>query len=527
MKKASCVALIIILLLPFAVRDAAALGFSDDPAAIAEAAKSVLLLYVFDEQGEIVSSGSGFVALDGLEVITNYHVVSEANMIFGIGDDRRIYVFDRILAADKELDIAILRMPKSGGMKPLPLAQGDIVLRAERVVAIGTPQGDIDMLNTVSLGNVSNVSASGHIQFTAPISSGNSGGALINDVGKVIGITTESLVGNAESIVQNVNFAIPAELVIDMYQNKRHDVYRYLFINEELLAVHSTPMSDYLDIEPIAPRPTIAPAATSTPRPTIKPTMKPTTPTPPKPTVKTGENEDILLFFDKNPTDFINNYAYIAMDEVPAYLELGPNEQSALTLSKGTAVWCYGLYYTAQGERMIRVTRVGKSYVGEYFVREDALTLRIIDLITPRPTLKPIIKPYMRPTPKPSPRPTATPLVGLVIPYADSAKYWIQEDTLHFWIKVENISKVKTVKAFEMEIYTTDVWGKRLHKGNYSSVWTTIKNIKPGEQAFSDYAAVMYQKETYGVYASIIRVIYTDGTIVSPPRDYRGWELDV
>jgi len=97
---------------------------------------------------------------------------------------------------------------------PLTFNTGDI-LRAEPVVAIGSPQG---MLNTVSMGNVSgfvtidNVDC---IQFTAPISNGSSGGALFNDHGEVIGVTTSAIAPNG-NVVQNLNFAVNASTVIDL-----------------------------------------------------------------------------------------------------------------------------------------------------------------------------------------------------------------------------------------------------------------------------------------------------------------------
>ena len=88
----------------------------------------------------------------------------------------------------------------------------DDLMRAEKVVAIGSPVG---IMNTVSMGNISGFykqNGKDWIQFTAPISSGSSGGALLNNDGKVIGVTTATYTS-----AQNMNMAVKASNVIDLY----------------------------------------------------------------------------------------------------------------------------------------------------------------------------------------------------------------------------------------------------------------------------------------------------------------------
>ena len=80
------------------------------------------------------------------------------------------------------------------------------------MVAIGSPAG---LRNTISIGNISAFYTQGGkdwIQFTAPISSGSSGGALFNDEGEIIGITTATYAS-----AQNVNLAVKVEEVIKLY----------------------------------------------------------------------------------------------------------------------------------------------------------------------------------------------------------------------------------------------------------------------------------------------------------------------
>jgi serine protease DegQ len=157
------------------------------------------------------SLGSGvIVSEDGL-VLTNHHVIAEADEIQAVLWDGRV-TRARVIGTDRETDLAVLKIEGSGlpalRLDPaVPLRVGDVVL------AIGNPFG---LGNTVTQGIVSglgrnqlNVSTyEDYIQTDAAINQGNSGGALINARGQLIGINTAMLsrfIANAEGI----GFAIP------------------------------------------------------------------------------------------------------------------------------------------------------------------------------------------------------------------------------------------------------------------------------------------------------------------------------
>lgn len=157
------------------------------------------------------SLGSGvIVSEDGL-VLTNHHVIAEADEIQAVLWDGRV-TRARVIGTDRETDLAVLKIEGSGlpalQLDPsVPLRVGDVVL------AIGNPFG---LGNTVTQGIVSglgrnqlNVSTyEDYIQTDAAINQGNSGGALINARGQLIGINTAMLsrfIANAEGI----GFAIP------------------------------------------------------------------------------------------------------------------------------------------------------------------------------------------------------------------------------------------------------------------------------------------------------------------------------
>ncbi len=194
---------------------AGAEGFQKDYQAIDNAAKSVLMLEVYDADNAFIASGSGFVAYNNKTLITNFHVIENADSIAALSDAGEYYYLYEVLAYSKEKDIAILKFLSPTDLKPLELASNETrVFRGEPVVAIGSPEG---LTNTVSLGNISAVRndiGMTEYQFTAPISHGSSGGALLNNSGQVIGITYATFAAG-----QNLNMAIPIHYAAELYAN--------------------------------------------------------------------------------------------------------------------------------------------------------------------------------------------------------------------------------------------------------------------------------------------------------------------
>ena len=170
------------------------------------------------------SLGSGVIlSADGI-VVSNYHVVGQATDIRVVLNDRR--EFDaRVLLADEESDLAVLRLEGAGDMPFLELRDSDSVEVGELVLAIGNPFG---VGQTVSSGIVSGLARSGtatgsargyFIQTDAPINPGNSGGALIDTAGRLIGVNTSILTRSGGS--NRIGFAIPANLVAQFVAQAR------------------------------------------------------------------------------------------------------------------------------------------------------------------------------------------------------------------------------------------------------------------------------------------------------------------
>ena len=233
-----------LLLALFMGQTAAAETFSNDPAAIQEAAQSVMLLELYCDD-ECIGTASGFVAFDNKTLITNYHVIKGVTGILAYSDDDSLYYVDRVYAADKDKDLAILGFFSPTNLVPLRLGADAELLRAAPVLTISSPKG---IKNSVSKGNISALfEAEGvsYIQISAPISPGSSGGALFDDQGLVIGVLEGALID-----AQNMNLAIHIQNAMDLY----HTVDAAKFVS----------LKEFADSIASAPSPT----ATPTPRPT-------------------------------------------------------------------------------------------------------------------------------------------------------------------------------------------------------------------------------------------------------------------
>ena len=149
---------------------------------------SVVEVHVFNENGKLSSSGSGVVVSNSGIIVTNYHVIegaTKARVVLDNGESVRVL---GIRIVDRERDFAILEV-EADGLHAAMLGDSSKVELGDEVVAIGAPLG---IAKVISTGVVSKIwTEDGRmIQHTAPISPGNSGGPLVNELGQVIGINT-------------------------------------------------------------------------------------------------------------------------------------------------------------------------------------------------------------------------------------------------------------------------------------------------------------------------------------------------
>ncbi len=199
-----------------------AAGFSTDPQAMNDACMGVVKLEIYDVNDKLIGSGSGFVAFANDLIVTNCHVIADAHKIVAYSDVGDTYTVTDVLCVNSDKDVAIICFESPTDLPVLPLNESGEIFRASPVVAIGSPKG---FANMVSKGNVSSTFTEEdvrYIQFNAPISSGSSGGALINDDGLVVGITTATY-DDGEGQAQNLNFAVNILEVIDLYAEHKDD----------------------------------------------------------------------------------------------------------------------------------------------------------------------------------------------------------------------------------------------------------------------------------------------------------------
>jgi len=161
------------------------------------------------------SLGSGVIVDQEGHVITNHHVIDKAAVIRAQLADGRI-ADARVVGKDPDTDLAVLQLDLKKDIPVMPLGHSDRLRVGDIVLAIGNPVG---LSQTVTQGIVSATGRAqlgvatyeNFIQTDAPINVGNSGGALINTNGELIGINTAVLAKNLG--VEGIGFAIPVNLV--------------------------------------------------------------------------------------------------------------------------------------------------------------------------------------------------------------------------------------------------------------------------------------------------------------------------
>ena len=172
------------------------------------------------------ASGSGFIVTDDGYILTNYHVVEDADSITVSMYEGQTYEAE-LVGFDASNDVAVLKI-EAEGLTPVVLGDSDNLNVGDNVVAIGNPLGELTFSLTsgaISSLNrnitMSNGSTMNLLQTDCAINSGNSGGALFNMYGEVIGITNAkySSNGGGEASIDNIGFAIPINLAWEIAQS--------------------------------------------------------------------------------------------------------------------------------------------------------------------------------------------------------------------------------------------------------------------------------------------------------------------
>ena len=173
------------------------------------------------QRGPARTSGSGVIISDDGYIVTNNHVVEKALEIKITLDDNRSYAA-KVIGTDRTTDLALIKIEERN-LEFLPYGNSNNIIVGQWVLAIGNPYG---LTSTVTAGIVSamarnidilrennnNLQVESFIQTDAAVNPGNSGGALINTAGELIGINT-AIAGSTTGSYTGYSFAVPVNLV--------------------------------------------------------------------------------------------------------------------------------------------------------------------------------------------------------------------------------------------------------------------------------------------------------------------------
>jgi putative serine protease PepD len=205
-------------------------GQLDVPAVLAKVEPSVVSVQTqirqrngpFVAQGE--GAGTGIVLSTDGKILTNAHVVADATSITVTLPGESTPRAAQLIGVDTTADVAVLQLSDVSGLTPAPLATVSTLGVGDDVVAIGNALA-LDGGPTVTSGIVSALNRSietesgtlkGLIQTDAAISSGNSGGPLVNAAGQVVGLNTAAALSGGGVNAENIGFAIPISTVLSV-----------------------------------------------------------------------------------------------------------------------------------------------------------------------------------------------------------------------------------------------------------------------------------------------------------------------
>lgn len=177
----------------------------------------------FGQPVQSASAGSGFVLTKDGYIVTNYHVVKDAETVkvtLYHGD-----TYDATyVGGDEDYDIAVIKV-EAADLTPVVLGNSDHLNVGDEVLAIGNPLGELTFSMSEGIASSVNraINVSGTpfnmIQVTCAINPGNSGGPLFNRYGEVVGIVSAKYSSYSSNSVEGLGFAIPMNDVVAMIQD--------------------------------------------------------------------------------------------------------------------------------------------------------------------------------------------------------------------------------------------------------------------------------------------------------------------
>jgi S1-C subfamily serine protease len=177
----------------------------------------------YDKNKKEIALGSGFYFLEEDLLVTNYHVISDASYILfkkanPDEDDEESYDSVRdVVAVDRDIDLVVFRTKRKNNSF-LSYGKSTELKIGEKVYVAGNPRGFEGTFSDGLLSNRFKSDGIANLQITAPISSGSSGGPLLNANGDVVGVVTASIKKG-----QNMNLAIPSYYIVKIIEDALDD----------------------------------------------------------------------------------------------------------------------------------------------------------------------------------------------------------------------------------------------------------------------------------------------------------------
>lgn len=196
-----------------------------------------------------VGMGSGVIVSPDGYLITNNHVIENAGQIEVTTNDNRIFTAE-LIGTDPSSDIAVLKIVGDQSFPYVRFADSDQTRIGEWVLAVGNP---FNLNSTVTAGIISakardlnpyDATSQSFLQTDAAVNSGNSGGALVNNDGDLIGINT-AITSNGMGTFIGYSFAVPSNIARKVYE----DIIEHGMVKKALLGVSGNGLNDQISKE--------------------------------------------------------------------------------------------------------------------------------------------------------------------------------------------------------------------------------------------------------------------------------------
>ena len=200
------------------------------------------------QQRERQGSGSGVIIRPDGYIVTNNHVVESASKVEVTLNNNKTYEAT-VIGTDPATDVALIKI-EAEGLPTIEFADSDQLRLGEWVLAIGSPLGE-ELRSTITAGIVSAKGRSmpnydgkfkieSFIQTDAAVNPGNSGGALVNKAGKLVGINTAIISTNMSQSFMGYSFAVPSNIVSKIVS----DLIDFGSVKRVMLGVTISPITD-------------------------------------------------------------------------------------------------------------------------------------------------------------------------------------------------------------------------------------------------------------------------------------------